>query len=411
MIGKERPMGFWSMLTKKKVSNFNDLQILDQIFILFSPFFLGVAFLILKIIFERYQHLLPAFNYFTRASIKAFLIVAVLTPILRFIALKMNVVDNSSSKELGKKTTALLGGVGIYIGLILILYTYRPLSSEVTGIMIACTIILVLGTIDDIYGLSSKIRLLGQVIASVIVMRSGLIVSFMPDTLGGEIIAYIITFIWIIGIINAMNFADGVDGLAAGITAIATFFFFLITLQLGEYYVALITCITIGATLGFLIYNFKPAKIYLGDGGSTMLGFLVACFALYGDWSEKGMIIASGIPILILGVLIFDMFYISISRLKTGQVKNFQEYLDYKGRDHFHYRLINLGFKERDAVIFIYFTSIILGLSALVLEGTRDDFPVAVLFIQAILIFVNITILMLVGRNIVRVNENDVDIA
>ncbi|VAX37873.1 Undecaprenyl-phosphate alpha-N-acetylglucosaminyl 1-phosphate transferase, partial [hydrothermal vent metagenome] len=240
----------------------------------------------------------------------------------------------------------------------------------------------------------------GQVAASAIIMSTGLIVSFMPDTWWGQIIAVIITLIWILGIINATNFIDGIDGLATGFTIIAAIFFLIITLHLEQFYVALMAAILVGSCLGFLLFNFKPAKIYLGDGGSTFLGFMLASFALYGEWSFRGPVIALGIPVLILGVLIFDMIYITISRIRNGHVHNFHEWLDYTGKDHFHHRLMNLGFKEEHAVIFIYIIAIILGLSALIVEHARVSYPVVVLMVQAILIFVIISILMLMGRKL-----------
>ena len=155
-----------------------------------------------------------------------------------------------------------------------------------------------------------------------------------------------------------------------------------------------------GCCFGFLMFNYKPAKIYLGDGGSTLLGFLLASFALYGGWSENGIIVALGIPVLILGVLIFDMIYITLSRVKNGKVRTVREWLDYRDRDHFHHRLINIGLKEEDAVLFIFIICIILGLSALVLENTQFSYPAILLIIQGSLIFVVTSILMLVGRKI-----------
>ena len=154
-----------------------------------------------------------------------------------------------------------------------------------------------------------------------------------------------------------------------------------------------------------LFHNFKPATIYLGDGGSTFFGFLLASFALYGGWSSKGPVIALGIPVLILGVLIFDMCYITMSRIRNGKVTNIKEWLDYTGKDHFHHRLIQLGFSERQTVLFIYFACIISGLSALTLEHTYNWFYVAVLVLQSVLIFIIISLLMIVGRRLKNQSE------
>jgi len=308
--------------------------------------------------------------------------------------------DKPKGHKTHEKPTPLLGGLVIYLAFVSVYLIYNHWSLQTKSILIAGSIMLALGTIDDFYPLSSTVRLIGQIAASFIVMSTGLIVSFMPDTIWGNALAVIITLFWILGIINATNFIDGADGLATGFTIIATMFFLLITLHLNQFYVALMASILVGSCVGFLFFNFKPAKIYLGDGGSTFLGFMLACFALYGEWSSRGPIIALGIPVLILGVLIFDMIYITISRILNGHVHNFREWLDYTGQDHFHHRLMNLGLKEQDAVMFIYIISFILGLSALVLEHSKVSYPVVILMIQAALIFVSITILMLMGRKL-----------
>lgn len=349
-------------------------------------------------ILTRYQNLVPSLIQNILPAIFTFILMLVLTPLCIKIARHCKIQVHHKDHKKHYAPTPLLGGLAVYLSFVIVAFFYHPWTPQTQAIVIASSIIAVMGTMDDIRPLSSVIRLIGQVVASSIVMSAGLKVSFMPNTWWGEILAVILTLIWILGIVNATNFVDGVDGLAAGFTVIASAFFFLITLHLDQFAVVLVASLLIGAGCGFLVFNFKPAKIYLGDGGSTFMGFVLACLALYGEWSSWGPIIAIGIPVLILGVLIFDMIYITISRIKNGQVHNFREWLDYRGYDHFHHRLINLGFKEEEAVIFIYSVCIILGLSALVIEHARISFPVVVLLIQAILIFITITLLMLVGR-------------
>lgn len=346
----------------------------------------------------RYLHLVPSLVQHLLPASFAFFVVVMITPMIMKIARRFKILDQPVYPKLHLLPTPLLGGVAVYIAFITVALIYGPLPKETLSIIIGATIILVLGTIDDIYPLSSAVRLLGQVAASLIVISSGLIVSFMPNTLWGNTLAVIFTLIWILGIVNATNFSDGADGLAMGFAVIASVFFFLITLHLEQFHITLLISILIGSGMGFLIFNFKPAKIYLGDGGSTFVGFLLACIALYGEWSSWGAIIALGIPVLILGVLIFDMIYITCSRIRNGNVRNIKEWLDYRARDHFHHRLINLGFREEEAVVFIYITCMILGLSALVIENARISYPVVILLIQAVLIFIHITILMLMGR-------------
>jgi UDP-GlcNAc:undecaprenyl-phosphate GlcNAc-1-phosphate transferase len=366
----------------------------------YFAFFGGLCLVLIYYILTRYRHLVyPLLKYLLPGGLALFFALT-LTPLCIKTARKFKIVDKNAADRKDKFATPLLGGLAIYLAFFITLFLYRPWTPQMMSIIIGGSIIFLLGTLDDIKPVSSTIRLIGQVTACLIVMKAGLVVTFMPDTLWGDIIAYVLTFIAILGIINATNFVDGVDGLAAGFTVISSLFFLLIALHLQQYPVVIISSVLIGSCLGFLFFNFKPAKIYLGDGGSTFLGFMLACIALYGGWSSWGPIIAIGIPVIILGVLIFDLFYITISRIKNGSVKNFKQWLDYRGRDHFHHRLINLGFKDHEAVLFIYAICIILGLSALVIEHARVSYPVVVLFIQALLIFLLISMLMLKGRQI-----------
>ena len=351
-------------------------------------------------VITRYDHLISPLIFCCIPAVFSFIYVIFLTPVIIFAAKKLKIIDHPAMSEPEKFPTPLLGGVGIYLAFVVVGFLYLSLTPQWLSILIGSSIILIIGTIDDIRPLPSTVRLIAQISASFIVMSSGLIVSFMPDNFWGNIGAIIITLIWILGIINATNFSDGIDGLAAGIVCIAAGFFFLITLHLEQYQVALVCTILMGSCLGFLFFNFNPAKIYLGDGGSTFLGFVIACIALYGEWSGRSPIIALGIPVLILGVLVFDMIYITISRIKNKKIFTFREWLDYRGRDHFHHRLMNLGLSERNAVLFIYIVCVVLGINALLIENARVSYPVVLQIIQSTLIFVIITILMLMGRQL-----------
>lgn len=356
--------------------------------------------MIRQYVITRYHHLVPSLIKYLIPAAFAALLTIFLTPLCMRLAEKYKVVNHPGGSKAHLPPVPMLGGLGIYMAFLIIALMYQPWTPKMQAIIIGATIIAMLGTLDDIFKLSSITRLIGQLGAAGIVMAAGLKVSFMPNTYWGELGAVLITLVWFLGIVNATNFIDGADGLAAGYTVIACMFFFLIALHSEQFGVVLISALIIGSGIGFLVFNFKPARIYLGDGGSTFLGFILASLALYGGWSSWGPIIAIGIPVLILGILIFDMIYITISRIRNGHVHNVQEWLDYRGQDHFHHRLIHLGLKEEDAVLFIYSTSIILGLSALVIEHARVSYPVVVLIIQAMLIFINISILMLAGRQI-----------
>jgi UDP-GlcNAc:undecaprenyl-phosphate GlcNAc-1-phosphate transferase len=347
---------------------------------------------------EAYSHLWGTMIKFIGPFFFSAFAVVILTPLMIVVARRFNILDVPNERKIHTHPIPRLGGLAILLGFWIVALMNLPWTKEFTAILAGGTIIAVLGIVDDVRSLSSRIRLVGQLVASGIVIWAGLVVSFMPKTWWGQLIAIIITVIWILGIMNALNFADGLDGLASGITFIAAAFFFLIAIYLRQPSVAFGAALLAGSCLGFLFWNFKPAKIYLGDGGSTFLGFILACLALHGGWSDDGVIVALGIPTIILGVLVFDMIYITIARIKNGSVRTFQQWLDFTAKDHFHHRLMSLGFSEVMAVVFIYLVCLILGINVLVLEKIHNPLGVSILFIHALLVFVVIFMLMRVGH-------------
>lgn len=183
---------------------------------------------------------------------------------------------------------------------------------------------------------------------------------------------WLLTAFWILGITNAVNFLDGMDGLAAGSTGINAVFFGLVAWQNSQQDMMFLALPLVGACVSFLVYNFRPGQrawIFLGDAGSTFLGFMVASLAVMGDWASDdrvGLIV----PILILGVPIFDMTFTTIMRIYSGQVRGFRDWIEFTGRDHIHHRLEDLRIGRVGAVIVIYIVTIWLGLSALALKNT-----------------------------------------
>ncbi|HCJ66597.1 MAG TPA: hypothetical protein DHV62_04545, partial [Elusimicrobia bacterium] len=193
---------------------------------------------------------------------------------------------------------------------------------------------------------------------------------------------------------------------ATGLSVVCVVSMLIVGIQTGEKWFIFLCAAFIGASFGFLPYNFKPASIFLGDAGATFLGFTVASLAIMGSWGQVGYspMIATATPVLILSVLIFDMVYTTISRIKNGTVCNFRQWLEYTGKDHLHHRLVHLGLTEKEAVIFIYALTLALGLGAVVLRNgkTLDSF---LLLIQATIIFLIVTVLMIVGRKEVSEKE------
>lgn len=329
----------------------------------------------------------------------SFLLAFLSTKVIGRIAAKLKILDHPNDRKIHKKATPLLGGLAIYASFVITIFLNFSFSIELKGIILGGTIILLLGTIDDIKHLSAKWKLLGQVVASGILISCGVKLSFLPNTWWGDAGEVLLTIIWIVGITNAVNFFDGMDGLATGLAVIGSLSFFIVAEITGQSYLGFLTIALAGSCLGFLKFNFKPASIFLGDAGSTFLGFTLAGIAVMGGWAEKNPKVALSLPILILSVLIFDMIYITIARVWDGRVRNFNEWIEYTGKDHLHHRLVSLGFNETQTVLLIYLIAACLGLGGINLIAT-EDLRIYFEFIQAFFIFAIVVILMITGRKL-----------
>ena len=229
----------------------------------------------------------------------------------------------------------------------------------------------------------------------------GIVLDLFPQTVWGYWLNVLFTILWIIGITNAMNFIDGMDGLAPGIGVIIALFMGIVAFQTDQPFMGWIAIAMMGSCLGFLPFNFglkRPASIYLGDTGSTFIGFMLAALAIKGNWADNSRIVSFSAPVLIFWILIYDMAYITIERIVTGKVKSLKEWIDYVGTDHIHHRLYNLLGDKRKAVLFIYFLCATLGISAITLRYARPIDGV-LLVVQAFLITVIVSIAEYSGRN------------
>lgn len=333
---------------------------------------------------------------FLASTAASALLVYLVTPLFVVLAFRLGILDEPGGRKIHKKVTPLLGGLAIYTGYLTGVMSNFPHLIQFLPLMSALTIIFVIGLIDDIHGLSAQTRLVFQFIASIIVIASGSRIDFLPATWWGNMLEIIVTLIWLIGVTNAFNYLDGMDGLATGSAIINLFFFAVILFLTGQRSAALLTAVAIGPCIGFLPHNFKKAKIFLGDAGSTFLGFFIASIGVVGYWAEDSLVKIT-IPVLILGVPIFDMIFTTIMRMRDGRVKTFVQWLKYSGRDHFHHYLVDLGLRPAGAVSFIYLITISLGISALNLSNDTAIEAVLTLF-QASIIFVTIAMVIVVGR-------------
>lgn len=356
-------------------------------------------------------------NYFFEQGLRAIYVCSMsfclcfcLTPAARLIARKVGALDIPNSRKVHQEATPLLGGGAIFLGFILAIFMNGIFSQELFAILIASAVLFVVGIIDDIREISAGIKILIQVLVTVFIIWKGIILYVIPDAFGfaATVGNIVLTFFWIVGITNAMNFFDGMDGLAAGLGAIISFFLGVVAFQTYQPFLGWISIAMMGSCIGFLPYNFRingRATIFLGDAGSTLIGFILACVAVYGDWAEGSALGSLAPPLLIFWVLIFDMVHISVERIVTGKVATFRQWLEYVGKDHLHHRLaVALGGAHR-SVLFIFLLNFCLGTGAVVL---RDARPIDALLLvgQAVGLVLLVTFLERRGRNIAEESLN-----
>lgn len=330
----------------------------------------------------------------------SFLVSFLLTPIMRRVALRYNVVDQPAERKVHLKGTPLLGGIAIVAAFSTALLSNMILEKEMLLLLGAGLVIAFVSLEDDWRVLSASFKLLIHVAVVLVLIFNGIVLDLFPSQYAwGFALNAFFTLVWIVGITNAMNFLDGMDGLATGLSAIIAFFIGIVAAQMNNPIMGWISVALVGSCLGFLPYNFRvtqPATIFLGDTGSTYLGFTLATLAVIGEW-DNNPFLSFSTPVLIFWVLIFDMIYITIERILTGKVKSVKEWIDYVGKDHIHHRMYDLLGDKRKSVLLIYFVSATLGISALVL---RNAHPIdgVMLVLQAFLITVIISIIEYSGR-------------
>jgi UDP-GlcNAc:undecaprenyl-phosphate GlcNAc-1-phosphate transferase len=316
----------------------------------------------------------------------AFLIVFSLVPQTMRLACKLEAIDRPDGRKVHHKPMPRLGGVAIFAGVILpagFIAGFVMQSSLYWGVVFGGIIAFAVGFLDDVYQLSPLVKLAGQVAAAMVAIGFGILVEFMTNPFGGLIgLGYLsipLTLIWIVGITNAINLIDGLDGLAAGVASIAA-----LTMGVAAYLQAapmvfVLAMVILGAVLGFLPYNFYPARTFMGDGGSNFLGFMLACLSVMGA-AKSTALFSIFVPIVILGIPIFDTFFAIVRRFhnKASILK--------PDKNHLHHRLLAMGLNHRTSVLVIYAISGLFGLTAILLNiaGT----PQGSLILVVLLLFV-----------------------
>src|SRR5213593_3233658 len=301
----------------------------------------------------------------------AFAIVVLLTPAVGGMARLLGVVDRPGSRRLNRRTVPRLGGLALFFGTFVPALAFLPLGRETKGVLLGMAVATTVGAVDDFRGLAWWEKLAGQVTAASIPVGFGIWVHrFTFPVVGIHVlpkwIGMPLSVLWIVAIMNMVNFLDGLDGLAAGVSAISAFTFALIALSLPrpEVQSALLSAIVLGAALGFLRHNFYPARIFMGDSGALLLGFVLAVIPLHG-LLKTASIVTLFFPLLVLAVPILDTSFVVAKRLKYRQPVYAAD------RQHLHHRFVNIGFSQRRAAGYIWLWCGTLAATALELRFIR----------------------------------------
>jgi len=293
----------------------------------------------------------------------AALIAYLMTPFVRMIALKLNYVDHPKDNKIHAHPTPLLGGISIVMAFLISVLAKDQIVAfpGLKAMLIGVSILLIIGLIDDKMGMMPSFKLLGQFLAAMVVIKSGVRVEFANN----YYLSVVISYIWIIGITNSFNLLDNMNGLSAGIAVIAALFFGFISYVNAQYAVSALSFIIAGSALGFLKHNFPKANIFMGDSGSLVLGYVLATIALMGKWNTYVWFTSLMVPVLVLGYPIFDTTLVSVMRIWERR-SIFQG-----GKDHSSHRLALLGFKRFRTVLLVYAICVFLGIEAFLVTKTH----------------------------------------
>lgn len=319
------------------------------------------------------------------------------TPIVKSFAQKVGAIDvPRDARRVHDHPIPRMGGLAIFLGFLISVLLFVDVTQQIRGILLGAVLIVACGAIDDVISLRAWIKLLIQIAAAVIAVAHGVVIEvFRNPNIFSENEALIlgalavpVTILWIVGITNSVNLIDGLDGLAVGVSTIASTTMFIVALLVSEGNVAVILAALMGACLGFMPYNLNPAKIFMGDTGALLLGYVLSTVSVVGMFKFYA-VVTFVVPILALALPLFDTLCAIIRRLLRGQSPMHPD------RGHLHHRLIDMGLSQKQAVAILYSISAILGLCAVVLatSGTVRIYllVIAVLAAVAVGVFIKRT--------------------
>jgi UDP-GlcNAc:undecaprenyl-phosphate/decaprenyl-phosphate GlcNAc-1-phosphate transferase len=299
----------------------------------------------------------------------SFCLALILTPLVRALARRYGFVAQPKTDRWHKKPTAMLGGIAIWLSVIITLLAFSLRTTYGRQILLASTFLFLVGLVDDLLHIKPYQKLIGQILGSAFVVYYGL---SLPWT-GSVLLNMALAIFWLIGITNAINLLDNMDGLASGIAVVAAGFLALSFVNSGQFTEALALLVFAAGLLGFLVYNFNPASIFMGDCGSMFVGFFLASSALMhvSGGRSRSFLPVLAVPILVLFIPIFDTTFVTVLRKLSGRAAS------QGGRDHTSHRLVALGMSERRAVLMLYGFAALSGLLAIVVQRARLDVSLA----------------------------------
>lgn len=285
-----------------------------------------------------------------------------LTPVSRHIAMRLGVVDKPAQRKIHQDHKPLMGGLAIYVGFALALLVFSPPQHivEFGAIVCGAGVLSLTGLMDDRYNLSVRVRLFLMLLSAVVVAVVGIQIHFF----GIPLLDFALTVFWLIALINALNFLDNMDGLSAGVAAIASFFFLIIAIANGQSLVSMLAAALFGSALGFLIYNFNPASTFMGDMGALVLGFVLAVLSIKLALADPPPDARWLAPIFVLGVPIFDINLVVWTRLWEGRSPA------QAGKDHTSHRLMSLGLTQRQTLLIMYSLCALFGFLGLMITAS-----------------------------------------
>ena len=304
----------------------------------------------------------------------AFVISFAATPIIKIFAQKVGAMDvPGEARRVHDHPIPRMGGLAIFLGFILSVVLFADISRPVQGILLGAVIVVAVGAVDDIVSLPAWLKLLFQIAAAIVAVLHGVVIENVmnPNVFSSVDVLHLgalsapITVIWIVAITNSVNLIDGLDGLAAGVSTIAGVTMLVIALLVADGNVAVLLAALVGACVGFLPYNLNPAKIFMGDTGALLLGYVLSTASILGLFKFYA-VVSFAVPFLVLAVPLFDTVFAFFRRLLKGQNPMKPD------RGHFHHRLIDMGLSQKQAVAILYTISAILGLAAVVLTTSGE---------------------------------------